>query len=469
MRMSRWAGVVVSAALSCAACSGEAPQTPVGPGNTGAALPGPSSVTQGARIMGNVTAGEPLAAMAAQVAGTSISAPVSAGGGFSLEGVPEGGVQLRFVGSGVDASVTLSPVKAGDVVSLLVGVAGATATVQSESRNAGGKVELEGRIESLPPTQAENTLVVDGRKVTTTPGVTTIRDGNNAARSFADLAVGQRAHVKGTLGVDSVVADSLLIQNTNAWIPVNVNGIVEVLNKTTPPPGSTFTFRIGSRDIRGDAGTKLYGESDVPLTLDSLADGQRVEVKGEQRDNFVYAVRIHINGIVTAPVPPQDDSASVEGRLESITGTKPTLTLEIKSTASGATVATFVTTTSSTEVRRRGDVQTLDALAVGQTIHAVGTRLADKTIVAKMLQIKDDEPEGAFVIEGSLGGLKGTCPVVSFGVNGYEVKTSAATKYYPETPPPAAKCEDLKSGTKVEVEGKRQADGSVLADRVTKK
>lgn len=114
-------------------------------------------------------------------------------------------------------------------------------------------------------------------------------------------------------------------------------------------------------------------------------------------------------------------------------------------------------------------MQTLDALAVGQTIHAVGTRLADKTIVAKMLQIKDDEPEGAFVIEGSLGGLKGSCPVISFGVNGYAVRTSAATKYDPETPPPAAKCEDLKSGMKIEVEGKREADGSVLAEKITKK
>ena len=124
---------------------------------------------------------------------------------------------------------------------------------------------------------------------------------------------------------------------------------------------------------------------------------------------------------------------------------------------------------SATEVQRRGDVQTLAALAVGQTIHAVGTRQADGTLVAKKLQIKDDEPEGAFVIEGSLGGLKGTCPVINFGVNGYTVKTSAATKYYPDVPAPGAKCEDLKSGTKVEVEGKRQSDGSVLAEKVTKK
>jgi hypothetical protein len=125
-----------------------------------------------------------------------------------------------------------------------------------------------------------------------------------------------------------------------------------------------------------------------------------------------------------------------------------------------------VTTTSATEVRRRGDVQTLAALEVGQTIHAVGTRMADKTLAAKTLQIKDDEPEDAFVVEGSLGGLKGTCPVINFSVNGYSIAASAETKYYPE---PAATCDGLKSGMKVEVEGTRQADGSVKALKVTKK
>ena len=458
MRMSRWIGALTFVALGCAACGGEAPQTPAGPSTTGAALPGPSSATQGATIRGNVSAGVPLAAVAAQVVGTPISSPVGSGGGFSLDGVPAGAVQLRFLGSGVDASVALSPVQSGDVVSVLVGVAGATATVQSESRNAGGKVELEGRIESLPPTQAANTLVVDGRTVTTTT-TTAIRDGNDAAKAFTDLAIGQRVHVKGTLGVDSIVADSILIQNTNVAIPVNVNGIVDQLSGTS----ASFEFLIDGRKIKGDTTTVFFGDTGL-LGFSALKNGARIEVKGEMRDGYVFAVRIHVNGSDTEE-PPQDESASVEGRLESIAGTKPALTLEIKSSG----VTTIVTTTSSTEVRRRGDVQTLDALAVGQTVHAVGTRMADKSIVARMLQIKDDEPEGAFVIEGSLGGLKGTCPVINFGVNGYTVKTSAATKYYPDIPAPGAKCEDLKSGTKVEVEGKRQSDGSVLAEKVTKK
>jgi hypothetical protein len=401
--------------------------------------------------MGNVTAGAPLAAMSAAVVGTSVSSPVGTGGGFSLTGVPEGGVQLRFVGSGVDASVALSPVKSGDAVSLLVGISGATAVIESESRNAGGQVELEGRIESLPPTQPANTLVVAGRTVTVGTQ-TVIRDGS-LTKAFTDLAIGQRVHVKGALVVDKIAADLITIQNTDTSIPVNVNGIVE--NLATDATG--FSFLIGSQRIRGDATTAFYGDNDVPLTLSALTNGARVEVKGLQRDAFVFAERIHINGATTTPQPPQDDSASVEGRLNALTGTAPALTLTIGTTT--------VTTTGATEVRRRGDVQTFAALAIGQTVHAVGTRMSDSSIVARMLQIKDDATDGAFVIEGSMGGVKGTCPTLSFGVNGYSIFTTIDTTFGPGT----GVCAALKSGTKVEVEGARQADGSVKAAKVTRK
>ncbi len=454
--MARWTVALALVAFGCAACGGDAPQTPAGPSASAVASPGAVSVTQGAKILGNVSAGVPLAALAAQVVGTPISAPVGAGGGFSLEGVPEGEVQLRFVGSGVDASVALSPVRPGDVVSLLVGVAGATAMVQSESRNAGGKVELEGRVESLPPTQPDLTLLVAGRTVTTT-AATAIRDSNGGARAFADLAIGQRVHVKGTLGVDGIVADSILIQNTITTIPVNVNGIVESLSGAA----GDFTFLIGSRDIRGDATTVFYGEDGVLLTFAALVDGARVEVKGEMRDSFVFAVRIHINGPME---PPQDDSASVEGVVtdeSDLTADLPTLYLETKFGE------VKVTTTSATVVQRRGSVVDFKALAVGQTVHAVGTRMPDKSLEARFLQIKDDATDGLFVIEGSLGGLKGACPAFTFGVNGFSVATDAATAWVPDPAP--ALCGDLKNGMKVEVKGDRQADGSVKATQITKK
>jgi hypothetical protein len=463
--MSRLIGVLALVALACGACGGDAQQTPAGP-SSGA---GTSSVTQGAKILGNVSVGQPLAAMAAQVVGTSISSPVNPGGGFSLDNVPAGAVQLRFVGSGVDASVGLSPVQSGDVVSVLVGVSGATATIQAESRNAGGKIELEGRIEALPTDPAKS-LVVAGRTVTTTDQ-TMIRDGNNAAKAFEDLVIGQRVHVKGTLVTDpvsAIAADSILIQNTNTWIPVNVNGIVESLGEPPLATDMEFSFQIGSRIIQGDEATKFFGEDDVPADLEDLKNGQRVEVKGELRDGFVYAFRIHISGLSATPNPPQDDSASVEGIVmeKSVLDAEyPTLYLDTKFGE------VKVTTTSATVVQRRGSVVDFKALDIGQTVHAVGTRLndADKTLEAKFLQIKDDATDGRFVIDGSLGGLKGMCPSISFGVNGYTVKADGDTEYLPDTPAPGLQCTDLKNGMKVGVEGGRQADGSVLATTVTKK
>jgi hypothetical protein len=65
-------------------------------------------------------------------------------------------------------------------------------------------------------------------------------------------------------------------------------------------------------------------------------------------------------------------------------------------------------------------------------------------------------------IEGSLGGLKGTCPALSFGVNGFQVVTNSATSFV------GAECSALKSGNKVRVKGTRQADGSILATSVTR-
>jgi len=454
MLMSRWTVVLALVAFGCAACGGDAPQAPAGPSAAVVASPGASSVTQGAKILGNVSAGVPLAAMAAQVVGTPISAPVGAGGGFALEGVPEGNVQLRFVGSGVDASVALTPVRPGDVVSLLVGVAGATAMVQSESRNAGGKVELEGRVESL--TASPETLVVAGRTVTTS-AATVIRDSNGGTKTFTDLAIGQRVHVKGTLGVDGIVADSILIQNTITTIPVNVNGIVENLSGDA----TSFTFFIGSREIRGDTSTVFYGDDGVLLAFAALINGARVEVKGEMREGFVLALRIHVNGPME---PPQDDSASVEGVVtdeSDLTADVPTLYLDTKFGE------VKVTTTSATVVQRRGSVLDFKALAFGQTVHAVGTRMPDKSIEARFLQIKDDGTDGRFTIEGSLGGLKGTCPAISFGVNGYSIFTTAADPV--EYVPAGTACGDLKNGMKVEVEGVRQATGSVRATQITKK
>jgi hypothetical protein len=219
----------------------------------------------------------------------------------------------------------------------------------------------------------------------------------------------------------------------------------------TPRPGwpaSAFSFTIDGRLIRGDAAMEFFGNS----AFGDLADGVRAEVKGQQRDGFVYAVRIHVN-TGSDDDDGQDESASIEGTLTSKTGGVPMLTLIVGGTT--------VHTTGSTIVRRGGDVQDLTVLDLGMTLHVVGERQSDSSIAARLVQIKGDAVGGAFEIEGSMGGLHGTCPVIEFGINGYEIRTHAGTVFSPA-------CSQFKSGTATRVVGIVQADGSVRASSVTK-
>jgi hypothetical protein len=95
------------------------------------------------------------------------------------------------------------------------------------------------------------------------------------------------------------------------------------------------------------------------------------------------------------------------------------------------------------------------------TLHVEGIRQSNASLLARMIQIKDDATGGAFEIEGSMGGLKGTCPAMTFGVNGFSIFTDASTVFTPA-------CSTFKSGTKVSVKGVVQSNGSVKATSVTK-
>ena len=118
-------------------------------------------------------------------------------------------------------------------------------------------------------------------------------------------------------------------------------------------------------------------------------------------------------------------------------------------------------TDASTRVQRRGDTQDLDVLAVGMRLHVVGTRRADTSIIARKIQIKGDAPGAEVEIEGSMGGVKGTCPSLTFSVNGYKVTSDGTTSFSPA-------CSTFKSGTKATVNGIMQPEGSVKASSVTK-
>jgi hypothetical protein len=219
------------------------------------------------------------------VTGTGVSAIVNAAGQFSLLNVPPGNADLRFSAPGVLATVTLTGLEAGQTVEIAVSLTSSAAAIESDRRSVGRETQLEGRIQSLPPTTAPLTLIVSDRTVVTDSTTSFVLNG--AAASFAALAIGQRVHIKGQMTGDMLMARTVEIQNTDAEIGVNVNGMVANLLVTLP----TFQFTVDGQLVKGDAQTEFFGNSQ----FSDLANGARVEVKGTQRDGFVYATRIHVN------------------------------------------------------------------------------------------------------------------------------------------------------------------------------
>ena len=453
--MRKGLGLILAGTLLAAACGGGngSPTSPSGsPASAGASATITGTVQGASSAMLAASTGAALAGVTVSVVGTSISATADVAGRFTLINVPAGSVQLQLTGGGANATVALSPVAAQQTIDVVLSVSGGTAAIESEVRSGAGEAQLEGRVESLPPTQPALTFKAAGRTVTTNAS-TRFVDGSQT-RSFSDLRIGMRIHAKGSMAGDSFTAAVVELQNSNTSLPVNVNGIIDTLTGTA----AAFQFKIGSRLVKGDAQTAFFGDGDTPDSFATLKEGSRVEVKGEQRDDFVYATRIHINGSDDDDDDDdggQDSSASIHGTLNVIAGGFPNFVLTVGTTT--------VRTSAGTEVKRKGDVQTLNELKVGMSVHVIGVRQSNGSIDARRIEINDDATGGEFEIEGAAGGVKGTCPSVEFSVNGFSIKTSGATTFE------GGACSSLKSGDKVTVKGTRLADGTVAATKVTRK
>jgi hypothetical protein len=172
------------------------------------------------------------------------------------------------------------------MVTIQISLTTSSATIESDRRSNGKEEQLEGRVESLPPTTAAGSLVVAGRTVITNATTKFYLQGQTA--TFADLALGQRVHVKGQTGTGGMIASSVNIQNTNTDTGLNINGIVAGFTGTR----QAFQFTVDGRLVKGDLATELFGNTQ----FSELVNGARVEVKGSQRDAFVYAMRLHVSG-----------------------------------------------------------------------------------------------------------------------------------------------------------------------------
>ncbi len=133
--------------------------------------------------------------------------------------------------------------------------------------------------------------------------------------------------------------------------------------------------------------------------------------------------------------------------------------------------AVVVKLTPTTVIRHGHRRLTLAQIAVGDHAQAKGMMGADgRTFTASEIKVEDtgrdndddEDDEDRVEVKGAVVGLPTSlpCPALTFTIGTTTVKTSSATVFDDVT------CATLANGNIVEVEGVRQADGSILATKV---
>lgn len=278
--------IIVSAGLFAGAC-----QSATAPSGAGATIHGTINSTVARLEASGPSDAEaesaPASGLTVSIPGSHDQADVDAGNHFTLSNVPTGNVVLRFQGTGVDATVTVPAVQDDEDITIGVSINGSSATLDSDDRSTSDAslLQLEGRIDALPPVAAAGTFVINGTIVETNGTTTFVNGGVTAA--FADLVVGVRVHVSGTADGTKLLAARVDIQNTDATLPVVVNGVVSGLTGTA----SSFQFVVNGTTVKGTSTTAFTGHS----SFADLANGKRVEVKAEPGNGFVTADSIHVD------------------------------------------------------------------------------------------------------------------------------------------------------------------------------
>jgi hypothetical protein len=129
-----------------------------------------------------------------------------------------------------------------------------------------------------------------------------------------------------------------------------------------------------------------------------------------------------------------------------------------------------IKTTDSTVIRHGSKTVRFGDLKVGDHVQVRGTR-DGSTVTASEIKVEqggqggdadDDDNDHEAEVEGRVSGLSNSCPGISFMIGNTKVTADQNTTYGNRS-----SCDVIKNDVKVEVEGNRQSDGSVLARRIS--
>ena len=246
------------------------------------------------------------------------------------------------------------------------------------------------------------------------------------------------ATISGTLG--GATSSTMQVHASAVTLAVTITVTGTGLSTTVSPGGAFVLNGVPS----GNVELHFTGPGiDARATVTDVSDGEEIRIVVT-----VHGSNAAVN--VTDRRRP-GNTRDIEGLIASINLTARTLVVN----------GTTVSVPTAAIIRHGNQTLSFSQLKVGQRVHVRGT-LTGSTVVASEVKLQDENPPGReeAEVEGTVSARSGSCPIVTFTVTTTKVSTDAATQFK------RGSCASIVNGVKVEVEGARQADGSIRATRV---
>jgi hypothetical protein len=301
-------------------------------------------------------------------------------------------------------------------------------TEDDENHQHGGELEITGFIDSLTSSSliiGQNEFLVDGQTI--------ILNDNRMPITFGDLNIGDRVEVKAFRQTDnSLLAVRIKLED----MPENE---IEFTAQIESILGSDIT--INGITFSTDSNTVFLDDNRMPVTIESLAVGMWVEVKGFRRqDGSYYASRIQIEDFVRNEI-------EIKGKITELT--------DSYLVVGGITFSVD----STTQVFDHLNNPILySALQVGQLVEVKGKKTGTLTAMALRIKLENNEDIEIF---GRITAVNTN----SIELNGLEVFVNENTVYLNQANQPIT-FGDLNVDQFVEVKLILNADSTLLALRI---